>query len=211
MSRGNAAVAAAITVGALIGAALPSATAERHYPAPVKLIPPQVVTRSAPPIAGRDFLRPTLVLPVPPTPLTGRPITGPHSESPRAGQAAPTSPSALPVHSVATRSPAASISVGKPALAVGPSDWAPWLRIAACESSGHWNDNTGNGYYGGLQEDMNFWRSYGARHIDTTTGKPVLDYARPDLAPEAAQITAATRARDGGRGYKPWPVCGARA
>jgi len=72
-----------------------------------------------------------------------------------------------------------------------------WDRIAWCESRWHWADNTGNGYYGGLQMDMNFWRSYGDPR-----------YARPDLAPRSAQIIAATKARDGGRGYEPWPVCG---
>jgi hypothetical protein len=76
-----------------------------------------------------------------------------------------------------------------------------WDRIAACESGGNWAINTGNGYYGGLQMDMTFWRSYGG-----------LAYAsRPDLASKAEQIVVAERARDSGRGYGPWPVCGSRA
>jgi hypothetical protein len=71
-----------------------------------------------------------------------------------------------------------------------------WYRLAKCESGGNWAINTGNGYYGGLQMDAQFWRSYGDPK-----------YARPDLAPAEAQIAAATRARDGGRGYRPWPAC----
>src|SRR3981189_3023722 len=34
---------------------------------------------------------------------------------------------------------------------------ATWQRIAQCESGNRWNINTGNGYYGGLQENMAFW------------------------------------------------------
>lgn len=75
--------------------------------------------------------------------------------------------------------------------------WQRWLNVARCESSGHWHDNTGNGYYGGLQEDLTFWRRYGG-----------LAFARrPDLASEAQQIVVAERGLTvQGRGA--WPVCG---
>ena len=36
-----------------------------------------------------------------------------------------------------------------------------WDRIAACESGGNWQINTGNGYYGGLQFSAPTWRSVG--------------------------------------------------
>lgn len=71
-----------------------------------------------------------------------------------------------------------------------------WDSIAKCESGGNWSTNTGNGYYGGLQMDRTFWATYGQ------------GAARPDLASREQQIEAATRARDSGRGYHPWPVCG---
>lgn len=79
-----------------------------------------------------------------------------------------------------------------------------WDHIAACESGGNWATNTGNGYYGGLQMDMEFWTTYGGLAFA----------ARPDLASREAQIVVATRARDGwgrypARGYSPWPNCGA--
>jgi len=80
--------------------------------------------------------------------------------------------------------------------------------IARCESGGNWHTNTGNGYYGGLQEDMGMWTTYDG----------LVYAARPDLATREQQITVATRARDGyrnragrtysARGYTPWPVCG---
>lgn len=85
-----------------------------------------------------------------------------------------------------------------------------WDAIAACESHGNWSINTGNGYYGGLQENMGFWTTYDGMAFA----------ARPDLASREQQITVAERARDGytntkgehykARGYTPWPHCGRR-
>jgi hypothetical protein len=80
---------------------------------------------------------------------------------------------------------------------------SPFDRVAVCESGADWHADTGNGYYGGLQEDLIFWRAYGG-----------LSYApRPDLATRTQQIAVAMRARDGWggydpRGYSPWPYCG---
>jgi hypothetical protein len=34
-----------------------------------------------------------------------------------------------------------------------------WNKVAACESSGHWSINTGNGYYGGLQFKQSTWKA----------------------------------------------------
>lgn len=78
-----------------------------------------------------------------------------------------------------------------------------WDRIAHCESTDNWHDNTGNGYYGGLQFDLQTWYAYGGGSFA----------ARPDLASREAQILVATRVRDGwhhypARGYTAWPVCG---
>lgn len=72
-----------------------------------------------------------------------------------------------------------------------------WYDLAECESHNTWDINTGNGYYGGLQEDITFWNSY------KDEGWP----SRPDLATPEQQIIAAIRARDSGRGYRPWPAC----
>jgi hypothetical protein len=88
---------------------------------------------------------------------------------------------------------------------VAPPEPAPvpvatiWDRLAQCESTGHWAANTGNGYYGGLQMDLPFWRRHGG-----------LQYAsRPDLAARAAQIAVAQIGlRVQGPGA--WPVCGRR-
>ena len=72
-----------------------------------------------------------------------------------------------------------------------------WAGVAKCESNNHWNDNTGNGYYGGLQFSISTWLSNGGGA-----------YApRPDLATEAQQIDIANRLY-AARGSAPWPVCG---
>ena len=73
-----------------------------------------------------------------------------------------------------------------------PGD-AIWDRIAQCESSGNWADNTGNGYYGGLQFNIPTWLSNGGGA-----------YApRADLASKADQIAVADKVR-AARGYEPW-------
>ncbi|MEU9077768.1 transglycosylase family protein [Kitasatospora sp. NPDC004745] len=75
-----------------------------------------------------------------------------------------------------------------------------WESVAACESSGDWHVNTGNGYFGGLQFDAPTWREYGG-----------LAYApRADLASREEQIAVAQHLA-AKRGLSPWPVCGARA
>lgn len=93
--------------------------------------------------------------------------------------------------------------IGPGAAAAAPPSDSPgpdWERIAACESSGRWHINTGNGYHGGLQIDPNTWRAYGGRR-----------YApRADLATRAEQIAVGERiARD--RGLSAWPNCAARS
>ncbi|WP_328957879.1 transglycosylase family protein [Kitasatospora purpeofusca] len=75
-----------------------------------------------------------------------------------------------------------------------------WERVAACESSGDWHINTGNGYFGGLQFDAPTWEETGG-----------LRYApRADLASRDEQIAVANALAEQ-RGLTPWPVCGARA
>jgi hypothetical protein len=81
---------------------------------------------------------------------------------------------------------------GAPAGPPGPD----WERIAACESSGRWHINTGNGYHGGLQIDLATWRAYGGDRFAP----------RADLASRAQQIAVGERiVRD--RGLSAWPNC----
>lgn len=86
----------------------------------------------------------------------------------------------------------------KPGTEVPPvTNGDRWDAIAACESTGNWSINTGNGYYGGVQFDQSTWERNGG-----------LRYAsRADLATREEQIAIAevTRAR---QGWGAWPVCG---
>ncbi|WP_430383674.1 transglycosylase family protein [Streptomyces sp. P10-4] len=90
-----------------------------------------------------------------------------------------------------------------PLVAAGTAnaaDAATWNKVAACESSGNWSINTGNGYYGGLQFTQSTWEAYGGTR-----------YApRADLATRAEQIAVAEKVLDG-QGPGAWPVCSVRA
>ncbi len=72
-----------------------------------------------------------------------------------------------------------------------------WEQVAACESSGNWGINTGNGYYGGLQFSQSSWQAAGGT-----------EYApRADLASKTEQIATAEELLDM-QGPGAWPVCG---
>ena len=75
-----------------------------------------------------------------------------------------------------------------------------WDKVAACESSGDWDINTGNGYFGGLQFSQSTWEAYGGRSYA----------ARADLATKDQQIAVAEKVLKG-QGPKAWPVCSERA
>jgi hypothetical protein len=77
-----------------------------------------------------------------------------------------------------------------------------WDRLVRCEASGNWHANTGNGYYGGVQEDMAFWRNYGY-DVDHPGA---LMATRPDLATPGQQVIAAERGLKA-QGWGAWPAC----
>src|SRR5690348_4051035 len=80
------------------------------------------------------------------------------------------------------------------------ADASTWNKVAACESSGDWSINTGNGFYGGLQFTRSTWEAYGGTR-----------YApRADLATRDQQIAIAEKVLDG-QGPGAWPVCSVRA
>lgn len=69
-------------------------------------------------------------------------------------------------------------------------------RMAQCESSGNWHINDGNGFYGGLQFDMQTWRSVGGTKMP---------HQHPPLEQKFRAVKLIRQ-----RGYSPWPVCGFR-
>ena len=66
--------------------------------------------------------------------------------------------------------------------------------MASCESGGRWDIATGNGYYGGLQFDLQTWASVGG------AGYP------HNAAPLEQKYRAVLLIKR--RGYSPWPICG---
>ena len=84
-----------------------------------------------------------------------------------------------------------------------------WLeRAFLCihREEGAWHSSTGNGYYGGLQMDRQFMRSYGPEFLR--------ELGPANRWPAAVQIAVAVRAYLSGRGFGPWPntarECGLR-
>jgi uncharacterized protein YabE (DUF348 family) len=72
-----------------------------------------------------------------------------------------------------------------------------WDSLAQCESGGNWAINTGNGYYGGLQFNLQTWQGYGGPGY-------------PHEASRETQIAIATKLRDANGGYGAWPSCSAK-
>lgn len=68
-----------------------------------------------------------------------------------------------------------------------------WNALAQCESSGNWSDNTGNGFYGGLQFKQSSWEAVGG------TGSPA------DASP--AEQIAKAQALQAQQGWIAWPWC----
>jgi uncharacterized protein YabE (DUF348 family) len=71
-----------------------------------------------------------------------------------------------------------------------------WDRLAQCESGGNWQINTGNGYYGGLQFNLQTWRAYGGSGY-------------PHQNSRAAQIAVAERVQQA-QGWGAWPSCSSK-
>lgn len=62
---------------------------------------------------------------------------------------------------------------------------------------GGWDASTGNGYYGGLQMDLSFQQTYGSDYMAR--------WGTANNWPIWAQLNAAIRAYNSGRGFNPWP------
>jgi len=90
-----------------------------------------------------------------------------------------------------------------------PAIGGHWLeRAFGCihVGEGSWGSDTGNSYYGGLQMDMGFQRTYAPWALAA--------FGTADRWPISVQIATAIRAYVSGRGFSPWPntarACGLR-
>jgi resuscitation-promoting factor RpfB len=96
-----------------------------------------------------------------------------------------------PVAQAAPAAPTAGANTGTAAPAM--MNEAMWDKIAQCESGGNWSINTGNGYYGGLQFDIQTWIGSGGGAYAPNAS----------LASKAQQIDIANRVY-AQRGLQPW-------
>ncbi|WP_435857018.1 transglycosylase family protein [Streptomyces toyocaensis] len=91
-------------------------------------------------------------------------------------------------------------AIAIPLLGAGSASAAEglnWDRVAECESGGSWSQNSGNGYYGGLQLTQEDWEKYGG-----------LDFASsPDQASRGQQIAVAEKIL-ADQGVGAWRTCG---
>ncbi|MFH8473911.1 transglycosylase family protein [Streptomyces sp. NPDC018000] len=86
------------------------------------------------------------------------------------------------------------------AASAGAASTDVWEKVAACESTGNWHINSGNGYFGGLQFTRSTWAAYGG-----TVYAP-----RADLATRDQQIAIAEKVLER-QGPGAWPGCSTRA
>ncbi len=111
-------------------------------------------------------------------------------------------------HSSIKRAAVAVTTVGAAAAvpligSAGVADAAPasaWNAVAACESSGDWHINTGNGFYGGLQFTQSTWDGFGGQAYASRA-----DFATPEQQMAIANKVLA------GQGWGAWPVCSQKA
>jgi nucleoid-associated protein YgaU len=85
------------------------------------------------------------------------------------------------------------------ALTAAPANAATtstWDAIAQCESSGNWQIDTGNGYYGGLQFSPSTWAAFGGSGSAANASKD-------------QQIAVAERVL-ASQGWGAWPTCSAQ-
>jgi uncharacterized protein YabE (DUF348 family) len=89
--------------------------------------------------------------------------------------------------------PAAAAATNTGAAAPAMMNEAMWDKIAQCESTGNWSINSGNGYYGGLQFNIQTWIGSGGGAYAPNAS----------LATKAQQIDIANRVY-AQRGLQPW-------
>jgi len=73
---------------------------------------------------------------------------------------------------------------------------AVWDALAECETNSDWTKNTGNGFYGGLQFEIQSWQDVGGEGIPSNT-------------PREEQIYRADKLRQL-QGWQAWPACAAQ-
>ena len=113
--------------------------------------------------------------------------------SPKKSSSKESAPEEAAPEEAAPEKAAPAESTSSPGGAINLARAAMWDKIAQCESTNNWSINTGNGYYGGLQFNLQTWRSVNGQDFA----------AYPHQASRAEQITVANRLY-AQRGTQPW-------
>src|SRR3954453_15165018 len=92
--------------------------------------------------------------------------------------------------------PIPALVIGSPASA---ATMKTWNRLAKCEAGGRWQNNTHNGYYGGLQISGGTWRAYGGKRLASM----------PHKATKGEQVRIAKKIQKH-QGWRAWPSCSRR-
>ena len=87
--------------------------------------------------------------------------------------------------------------IAAPTAAANAASVSAWDQVAACESGGNWQTNTGNGYYGGLQFSQQTWSGHGGDQY-----APTADQATKEQQIEIGERVLASQ------GAGAWPNCG---
>jgi murein DD-endopeptidase MepM/ murein hydrolase activator NlpD len=74
-----------------------------------------------------------------------------------------------------------------------------WDLVARCESNQQWHENTGNGFFGGLQFEPGTWRAFGGELFAPSA----------HMATRDQQIAVAERVL-AAQGWLAWPACSAK-
>lgn len=97
---------------------------------------------------------------------------------------------------VLTASAAVPLSMAVSATAATAASVETWDKVAACESSGNWSANTGNGFSGGLQFTQSTWAGFGGHQYAPNAYQASKDQ----------QISVAEKVLEG-QGPGAWPRC----
>jgi hypothetical protein len=127
---------------------------------------------------------------------------GPRHQRPAGPRHAKPTPPGLAHRTVASTGLAAALVAGEGislAVSAGSASATPasaFAQLRMCESSGNYATNTGNGYYGAYQFDLQTWHGLGYPGLPSQ--------ASPATQDQAAQTLFQNR------GWEPWPACSAK-
>lgn len=102
-------------------------------------------------------------------------------------------PSSIPTPTLTPTPTGTPTATPTPFPTADPEDVANWDRLAQCETHENWAEDTGNGYYGGLQFTLRSWAAVGG------SGKPS-DASRDEQILRAKTLWER-------QGWKAWHAC----